>query len=145
MVRLKTRYILFQLRYPDFEDTKTAKNVQPKTLISILRASMSKNFGDIGLSETLNAFTIKYFSNSTSVGILRVHCDAVEKVLGAMFFVSSVDGKNVIWDSIGVSGSISKCERRAIQINRRILRDGKNNENVDDVLDIFVNKDIDGL
>lgn len=84
---------------------------------------MTKNFGDEALADTLTSFVVKYFSNKTSTGILRVHRDAVERVLAAMFFVQTVEGRDVIWESVGVSGSISKCEKRAITRNRRVIRE----------------------
>lgn len=137
MVRLKTRYILFQLRYPQEVDetgvggrglpcdvpTESTSTLSARTLASTLRLSMTKNFGDEALADTLTSFVVKYFSNKTSTGILRVHRDAVERVLAAMFFVQTVEGRDVIWESVGVSGSISKCEKRAITRNRRVIRE----------------------
>lgn len=146
MVRLKTRYILFQLRYPEagnevntgleneipMESTTT---LSPKILVSTLRMSLSKNFGDRALADSLTSFVIKYFSNKTSTGILRVHSEAVETVLAAMFFVQTLEGRNVIWESIGVSGSISKCERRAIAKNKRMIRRLKDSGNAGQKVD----------
>lgn len=126
MVRLKTRYILFQIH----SESQTAPT--PKTIISTLRLSLSKNYGDKGLADSITSFIIKYFSPKTGTGILRCHFDAVENVLGAMFFVQTLDGKNVVLEAIGVSGSISKAERRAIRRNkdmiRRLKNEGRENE-----------------
>ena len=136
MVRLKTRYILFQLRYPQAADevrggnsglpcdipTESTSTLSARTLASTLRLSMTKNFGDEGLADTLTSFVVKYFSHKTSTGILRVHRDAVERVLAAMFFVQTLEGRDVIWESVGVSGSISKCEKRAIARNWQMIR-----------------------
>lgn len=120
MVRLKTRYILFQIRHAGEGDVGFATS--PKSIISTIRLSMMKNFGDVGVSETLTTFAVKYFSKTTMVGILRVHYESVERVLAAMFFIQAIDGKEVIMESVGVSGSISKCERRAIERNKRFIR-----------------------
>lgn len=128
MVRLKTRYILFQLHYPEEGEydniipSQSTSTLSPKILASTLRLSMTKNFGDKALADTLTSFVVKYFSNKTSTGILRVHFDAVDTVLAAMFFVQTLEGRNVIWESVGVSGSISKCERRAIARNKELIR-----------------------
>lgn len=107
---------------------------------------MTKNFGDEALSDTLTSFAVKYFSNKTSTGILRVHRDAVDKVLAAMFFVQTLEGRDVIWESVGVSGSISKCERRAIARNkmmvRKIQKSGlvkEDSEDIDNLLGAFGN------
>lgn len=144
MVRLKSRYILFQLRYPQPGDvpfqglpndipTESTSSLNARTLVSTLRLSMSKNFGDEALADTLTSFVIKYFSNKTSIGILKVHRDAVEKVLAAMFFVQTLEGRDVIWESVGISGSISKCEKRAILRNKRIIRQIKKIDNYEDL------------
>ena len=101
---------------------ESTSTLNTKTLVSTLRLSMSKNFGDKTLADTLTSFVIKYFSNKTSTGIIRCHFDAVETVLAAMFFVQTLEGRNVIWESVGVSGSISKCERRAILRNKQMIR-----------------------
>ncbi|TID26137.1 hypothetical protein CANINC_002832 [Pichia inconspicua] len=124
MVRLKTRYILFQIRHGGEEESGFVTNA--KSIISTIRLSMMKNFGDIGVADTLTTFAVKYFSTRTMVGILRVHFEAIERVLAAMFFVQAIDGKEIIMETIGVSGSISKCERRAIERNRKIIRKYRN-------------------
>jgi ribonuclease P/MRP protein subunit POP5 len=158
MVRLKTRYILFQLRYPEQGNivetglaneipSESSNTLTNKILASTLRLSMSKNFGDRALSDTLTSFVIKYFSNKTSTGILRVHYDAVETILAAMFFVQTLEGRNVIWESVGISGSISKCERRAILRNKRMIRKLKNegkikDENIESLIENFTENDI---
>ncbi|KAG0680000.1 hypothetical protein C6P40_003980 [Pichia californica] len=162
MVRLKSRYILFQLRYPQPDDTLTnglpndiptesTSTLNARILVSTLRLSMTKNFGDEALADTLTSFVIKYFSNKTSTGIIKVHRDALEKVLGAMFFVQTLEGRDVIWESVGISGSISKCERRAISRNKMMIRKIKkgnydaddDNKNIDELLRSF-NERIDG-
>lgn len=120
MVRLKTRYILFQLRHAG--EGESGFTTSAKSIISTIRLSMMKNFGDIGVSDTLTTFAIKYFSTTTMVGILRVHFESVERVLAAMFFIQALDGREIIFESIGVSGSISKCERRAIERNKKFIR-----------------------
>lgn len=136
MVRLKTRYILFQLWYPEAGGgaessrkglpseipTESTSTLSARTLASTLRLSMTKNFGNEALADTLTSFAVKYFSNKTSTGILRVHRDAVERVVAAMFFVQTLEGRDVIWECVGISGSISKCEKRAIARNRRMIR-----------------------
>lgn len=155
MVRLKTRYIIFQLRYPDQKDCgntsvsedrepfdiliESSATLSPKLLISTLRLSLSRNFGDDALSDSLTTFSIKYFSNKTSTGILRVHRDSVDKVLAAMFFVQTLEGRNVIWDSVGVCGSIKKCERLAINRNKELIKRVKkiDNRNIDYLLESF--------
>lgn len=120
MVRLKTRYILFQLRHAGEDESGFATSA--KSIISTVRLSMMKNFGDTGVADTLTTFVVKYFSTRTMVGILRVHFEAVERVLAAMFFVQAIEGREVIMEAISVSGSISKCERRAIERNRKVIR-----------------------
>lgn len=136
MVRLKTRYLLFQLVYPTESVSQVAEegvemllgtspNVTAGLLVSILRSSLQKNFGDYGAGLVQTTFSIKYFSSQTGTGIIRCHREAVPYVQGAMFFVSSVDGKPCIFTCVSVSGSIKKAELEAMRRARETLSQAK--------------------
>lgn len=136
MVRLKTRYLLFQLIYPTNGTHKveegsvgmmldSSPQVSAGLLVAILRSSLQKNFGDYGASMVQTSFSVKYFSSQTGTGIIRCHREAVDHVRAAMFFVSSIDGKPCVFSCISVSGSIKKTEIIAMRRARRILSEAK--------------------
>jgi ribonuclease P/MRP protein subunit POP5 len=107
MVRIKHRYLLFNILYP----SSAAQTVStgPTTpagvtlflrpspahltsgqLISVLRAELSLLFGDHGLSMIQAGLRIVYFSPTTSTGILRVPRAHFRIVWAALSFVTSI-------------------------------------------------------
>lgn len=132
MVRLKRRYILFELTLTS-EDS--VADVSAGQLVGVLRAALQKNFGDLGSSHVQTSFSIKYYSKETRMGIISCHREALDMVMAAMFFVTKVDGCDVIWQARGVSGSISKCQQRLIKIDRKYLAEHGAQAGVEKVLD----------
>lgn len=145
MVRLKTRYVLFEVVYPEAPQggattvlslhSPTADSVTPKMITQLIRLSLSKNFGELGTSFSLSTFSLKYFSNKTSTGILRVHRDAIKYIQAAFFFITALDGKPCIFNCVGVSGSIKKCEDRSITRSKKLVRLVKAKDGHTDTLD----------
>ncbi|KAH3671574.1 hypothetical protein OGAPHI_000277 [Ogataea philodendri] len=134
MVRLKSRYLLFEILDPEpgetfYEDRKNAilalhrpcdPKITPKLLVQEIRKSLQTNFGDYGLS-TAGSLSIKYFSNRTCTGIIRVHRENARHVVAALTFISQLRGQDVIIKCSSISGSIKKCEDRAIQISKSLM------------------------
>ncbi|VEU21468.1 DEKNAAC102723 [Brettanomyces naardenensis] len=139
MVRLKTRYILFEILYPqrntipieESYDTvsksiislhqPSSQQVNGKQIIHLIKASLQKNFGDYGTSMAVG-LTMRYFSTRTSTGILRVSRSNCMYIVAAMTFISSLEDEKCIFNCIGVSGSIKKCEDRSIERSRLMIR-----------------------
>ncbi|GMM28112.1 RNA-binding protein [Martiniozyma asiatica (nom. inval.)] len=134
MVRLKTRYVLFQLAFPDSLNDcinepgnqrvflSTLSGISAGQLVGLLRLSIQKNFGDQGSALVQTTFSVKYFSQKTGVGIIRCHREAVDLVMAAMFFITSIDGRECIMSGIGISGSIKKAEVRAVNRARALIK-----------------------
>lgn len=139
MVRLKSRYILFEVLYPLVSDsseaaTYTSKKdilvqhhkvspiaVNPKTLLQELRRVIQINFGDYGLGKASSLLQIKYFSNRTSTGIIRCGHEDHQYVLMALALMSEIDAvHNIIVNPIKISGTIKKIEQYAIGRNRKL-------------------------
>ena len=139
MVRLKTRYILFEILSP----STTVPSVEPgvisddfilldahkvspqeisaKSIVQELRSSLRLNFGDYGAARANSLLQIKYFSNSTSTGIIRCLREDVDLVLLALFFINSVNGvENLILNPVKVSGTIKKIELYTTRRNAKL-------------------------
>ncbi|AQZ13399.1 POP5 (YAL033W) [Zygosaccharomyces parabailii] len=158
MVRLKTRYILFEILYPCNElQTKelhdvTALNTEillqhhrvsppqitPKTIAQEVRHSLQVHFGDYGLGKAGSLLQIKYFSNRTSTGIIRCHREDTDLVVMALCLTSKIgDIDSIIVNPVKLSGTIKKVEQYTIRRAQRLL--STVHENSKDILDDFSN------
>ncbi|ODV96951.1 hypothetical protein PACTADRAFT_39645 [Pachysolen tannophilus NRRL Y-2460] len=143
MVRLKTRYILFEILYP-FEASSDKVIAEPETLLSLhqpspssitnklliqaVRQSLADHFGDYGTGTAGTSLVIKYFSPRTSTGILRVSRDFYRYICASLMLIKKIDGKDVIIRVVRVSGTIKKCEMAAIKRNKDFINALKKNE-----------------
>lgn len=135
MVRLKQRYILFDILYPPLDDSSSnfltygtspeetllnvhhtsGSNVNAKTLVNLIRKVMQDHYGDFGVGTAGMALTIKYFSNKTSRGILRCKREACPIVMATLALITRIGDTPVIVSTVHVSGTIKKCELFSIK------------------------------
>lgn len=169
MVRLKQRYILFDILYPpsynteekeDLEDLLNFSKSPQNSLLTLHRTSPSKinqksltqeirnviqdHYGEVGAGTAGMLFTIKYFSNKTSTGIIRCSRLSFQIVVGALTLMNKLSGKDVIIRCIHVSGTIKKCEEYSIKKNRElmtILKKGTQRSGLDSIISNFENED----
>lgn len=146
MVRLKSRYILFEILYPaesGIEEresiTKTnillrlhrvsPPDVSTKALLQEIRRSLQVNFGDYGAGKVTSLLQMKYFSNMTSTGIIRCHREDCDLLLAALALTSKIgDNEGLIINPVKVSGTIKKIEEYAGRRSEKLLSVIKQNE-----------------
>jgi len=138
MVRFKSRYLLFNILYPNAPCSSPAGNasvlpthldfnsptdasVTPQHLLSIIRDAITMQFGDWGSGMT-PSLTVKYFSPTTSTGIIRCGRDAYRIVWCALTFIQEILGKPVVIRVIRVSGTIKKVEMAGIRRAKEEIR-----------------------
>ncbi|SCW01387.1 LAFE_0D11452g1_1 [Lachancea fermentati] len=151
MVRLKSRYILFEILYPspdprfsedDSEPTvkdimlqhhKTSPaNLTTKSIVQELRKTLQYNFGDYGSGKATSLLQIKYFSNRTSTGIIRCSREDYELVVTALTLMNRIgDFDGIIINPVKISGTIKKIEQYAIRRNTKLLRILNRQDSVD--------------
>lgn len=146
MVRLKHRYILFEILYPPLVDGRktpgeefvnfsksqneslmtlhqsSAGSINPRTLSNTIRTIVQDIYGDIGLGQVGQSIIVKYFSNKTSTGILRCGRDNYKKVVAAMTLIEEIEGNNVLIKCTRVSGTIKKSEEFSIARSQQLIR-----------------------
>ena len=141
MVRLKSRYILFEILYPTTgEKFESVPNTQKKTILmnhhrispntinakiilQELRKQLQINFGDYGAGKATSLLQIKYFSNKTSTGIIRCSHEDHQLVIVALILMNQLDSvEDIIVNPIKVSGTIKKIELYVINRSRRLNR-----------------------
>jgi len=136
MVRLKHRYLLVNILYPESDTpTKpTTKDGQVPDVVSFRRPSSDKLnaqllarmirdgvadlFGDYGSGMIASSLVVKYLSTATSTAIIRVSRAHYRLVWAALSFVTRlprpIDQAFVI-QVVRVSGTIRKAEEEAIR------------------------------
>ncbi|AOA63331.1 RNase MRP and nuclear RNase P subunit [Komagataella phaffii CBS 7435] len=133
MVRLKNRYILFDILYPqeidDFSRSKalvamhksTSSQVNPQTILIALRNSLKQNFGDHIAGIAGSTAQTKYFSNKTSTGIIRCPRDSFRYTCAALSLITHLEGQRILIRIVRISGTIRTCERYAVKKNKETL------------------------
>lgn len=138
MVRLKSRYILFEVIYPPnllIDSDSLSKRdivlshhkasppeVSAKSIMQEIRRSLQTNFGDYGAGRVGSLLQVKYFSNNTSTGILRClreDCDLLVAALVLINKINDVDG--LIVNPVKISGTIKKIEQFSIRRSDKLL------------------------
>ncbi|KAJ9643766.1 uncharacterized protein PV06_09052 [Exophiala oligosperma] len=147
MVRIKHRYILFDILYPSTTTSpapaQSSSSPQPpayvlfsrpspshisaQLLISAIRSSIQSVFGDHGLSVTQPSLRIVYFSPGTSTVILRVPRAHYSLVWASLTFMDTLPGPQrgaappvrCVARVVRVSGTIRKSEEEVLRRARR--------------------------
>ncbi|KAK0356091.1 RNA-binding protein pop5 [Friedmanniomyces endolithicus] len=145
MVRIKHRYLLVNILYPDAKysqlrpatkgDDDVPYTVQFRRpspdqmngglLMRLIRDGVVELFGDYGSGKIAGSLQVKYFSAATSTAIIRVSREHCRLVWSALTFATRlprpVDQPCVI-QVVRVSGTIRKAEEEAIRRARLSIR-----------------------
>ncbi|KAF9525787.1 hypothetical protein CPB83DRAFT_870696 [Crepidotus variabilis] len=127
MVRFKNRWILVEfipIVHGDSQLGKQSTSSPPldgKTIWAALKQSVLTNFGDTGWGAVGLSLTVKYFSPTTNLCIIRVARDQHKIAWGALTLLTSVEGEKCIPNVIHISGTIKHAQLAAIAHNREII------------------------
>lgn len=163
MVRLKHRYILFDILYPPLTEPRTndqrekfalfsltpkettlrlhaasPASINQRSLASLLKRVVEDHFGDFGSGTVGLLIIVKYFSNKTSTGIIRCSRNNFQQVVAALGLVTKVDTQDVVMRCVHVSGTIRKCEQFSIRRNRQLMLEIGRNDEMARGLDEFI-------
>lgn len=127
MVRLKHRWLLFEILYPNEPSivpfsAASAQAVTTKLLTNLLRQQISYNFGDHGSGLVSASLSIRYFSATTSTGIVKVARDHYRMVWAALTFIRDIAGRECVITVRKVSGTVKKAEQEILRRNKFALR-----------------------
>jgi ribonuclease P/MRP protein subunit POP5 len=139
MVRIKHRYLLFNILYPDttpqhskapsppylaFHPPSPA-HVTAGLILTALRASIALHFGDVGVGLASSSLKIVYFSPATSTAIVRCPRQHFRVVWAALTYLTELpgnrreEGKKCVVQVVRVSGTIRKSEEELLRRNKR--------------------------
>lgn len=137
MVRIKSRYLLVNILYPEL-DTETGNskipdivqyhqpttdNITANDLWKGIRAEVEYLFGDYGAGAVAGS-NVKYWSPATSTFILRVSREHYRIAWAALSLINRVPvkgGKNCVFRVVRVSGTIKKSQEEVIRRARDII------------------------
>ena len=146
MVRLKHRYILFDILYPPPSDPRTGSqrekfltfsdspkqtllslhqvsplSISARSISSLLKKVIETHYGELGSGTVGLLIIVKYFSNKTSTGIIRCSRLNFQQVVAALALVTKVDNYDAVMRCVHVSATIRKCEEYSIKRNRELI------------------------
>ncbi|KAI4132942.1 MAG: hypothetical protein LQ347_002354 [Umbilicaria vellea] len=149
MVRLKNRYLLVHILYPEHAENNTQDpllkpaeglpevvqfhrpspdDVSAQSLARIIREQISFLYGDYGAGVTFGRLVVKYFSPATSTAIVRCSRAHYRLVWAALSFITQLpkasrNGKPraCVLQVVRVSGTIKKAEEEAIRRARTAI------------------------
>ncbi|GEQ72461.1 hypothetical protein JCM33374_g6148 [Metschnikowia sp. JCM 33374] len=166
MVRLKHRYLLFEILYPPssqpnsreqktkFEDFSNSPKdallhlhgisppaINSRAIVTLIKRVISDHYGEFGSGTVGSSVLVKYFSNKTSTGILRCSRSDFHLVMAALGLIDKVENYKVVVRCVHVSGTIRKCEdfsiRRARHLMTELGRDNELEKGLDDFISMF--------
>ncbi|KAK4227633.1 hypothetical protein QBC38DRAFT_188163 [Podospora fimiseda] len=142
MVRLKDRYLLVHIIYPDtpsgqqqqqpassipdvlLYNQPTSDALKPQFLLKAIRDEVAALFGDSGSGAVNRSLQVKYLSPATSTFILRVNRTHYRLVWAALSFMRAVpvrEGRPCMYRVVRVSGTMRKVEAEAIKRSRSLI------------------------
>lgn len=130
MVRLKTRYLLFELVSVENDTASLVSlhraypaSVNGKFIMQLIKDSIQLNFGDYGSGKLNSLLQLKYWSNNTGSGIIRCHREDIDLLVASLTLVSGND-KNLngsVVVPVKTSGTMKKLEQYMISRDRNIV------------------------
>ncbi|KAG8167903.1 hypothetical protein KVR01_003592 [Diaporthe batatas] len=140
MVRIKERYLLVDIVYPEAAQNQaktglpdilvynqpTANACNARSIQYAIKAQVTDLFGDFGAGAVERSLRVKYLSNATSTCILqcsREHYRLVWAALTIMKHVPTKQGPGLpcIFRVVRVSGTIKKVEEEAIRRAKQMI------------------------
>jgi RNase P/RNase MRP subunit POP5 len=114
MVKFKSRYLLVEIQYEN-ETNNQVKQFDATQLYNHLVKQIKLLFGDAGLGKIKRNFQVKYSNNFTNMVIMRIGKEYLEILWTSLALITSIEGSNLRFKIINVSGTIKKVEIKATE------------------------------
>ncbi|KZV98730.1 hypothetical protein EXIGLDRAFT_727057 [Exidia glandulosa HHB12029] len=126
MVRFKNRWLLVEfIHVPEQPKPNTAPAQPPaldsKKIWAALKQSILKHFGEIGWGAVSTSLTVKYYSPTTRVCIIRVARDHHQIAWAGATLLSQIDGAKFIPHVVHLSGTIKHTQLAAIKHDKIVI------------------------
>ena len=148
MVRLKHRYILFEILYPPSSQPSTrdqkAKFAEfsnsPKEALLHLHAPSPSSVSLRSILSLLKRVISDHYGEH-GAGIIRCSRNNFQLVVAALGLIDKIDNQKVVMRSVHVSGTIRKCEdfsiRRAKTLMAYLGKDDELERGLDEFISMF--------
>jgi len=118
MVRLKHRYLVVQLSWPD---GRAAEGLTEQILLQAVRDSLATCHGDIGLGSALLSLQVKYYCSYTHVLLLRCDRDSCVQVQHALALLTTLMLRRVQARLVRCAGTARTGVAYAIKLDQDTL------------------------
>lgn len=122
MVRLKARYVLFEILYPGNARLQYRGTTDSKAFMRELRGAIETYFGEYGSGQCQNMLGLRFYNPTTGLGILRVGRGQERIVQAALTMIREIGGLPVLVRIRHVSGTVAKSQEHALEISTEELR-----------------------
>ena len=144
MVRLKNRYILFEILYPPTGEISSENiilqhrhqknnerlNITSKMIVYELKKMIRIYLGDQGLAKANVMLQMKYFNSTTSMGILKCSFDFYKIVILGLSMIQQLSTggdngsviKGIFINVLKLSATIKKVEEFGIERNKKLIK-----------------------
>lgn len=117
MVRLKARYVLFEVLRPDSQGRK----IEGKAVLKAVKSIINSHFGEFGIGQCQAMLALRYYNAQSGLGIIRIGRSQAPIVQGALTYIKEIGSQPVVIRVMHVSGTIKKCEIRACNLRKQEL------------------------
>ncbi|EJD55696.1 hypothetical protein AURDEDRAFT_78966 [Auricularia subglabra TFB-10046 SS5] len=123
MVRFKNRWLLVEFIHTPAtaQAAAQAPALDAKRIWAALKQSILTHFGEIGWGAVSPSLTVKYFSPTTRMCIIRVARDHHRIAWAGLTLLSTVNGESYVPHVVHLSGTIKHTQLAAIQHNKIVV------------------------
>jgi RNase P/RNase MRP subunit POP5 len=114
MVKFKSRYLLIELQYQN-ETNNGVKLFDANQLYNNIIKQIKFFFGDSGVGKIRRNFQVKYNNNFTNLVIMRIGKEYLDILWTVLNLITNIEGHNLRFKIINVSGTIKKVEVHATE------------------------------
>lgn len=112
MVRVKRRYILFELVFDSKDDcTNFDRSINERHITHAVRDSVQQLYGDYGLGVISQSLVLKRFNKQTKIGIFSCYRHSYRYLFNALLLIQDIQKVKCIFRTHHLSGTIRGCLR----------------------------------
>lgn len=112
MVRVKRRYILFELVFDSKDDCANFdRSINERHITHAVRDSVQQLYGDYGLAVISQSLVLKRFNKQTKIGILSCYRHSYRSLFNALLIIQDILKVKCAFRTHHLSGTIRGCLR----------------------------------
>lgn len=129
MVRVKRRYILFELIFEGKDDLfNFDKLISEKQIVQTIRDSVQQTFGDYGLAIINQSLILKRFNKQTKIGIISCYRDCYRILFNSLLLIQDILKIKCTFKTHHLSGTIRGCLKALEKMYKGTLKINNDNK-----------------